>query len=223
MKRSIFAAASVCVALAAPQISTAGELSGKISTLGAGIEYRQLFTPLLAARIGVNAFSYDDSITESGLKYDAELDLKSLSLLTDYHPWGGSFHITGGVLYNGSKLSITAEPSAGGYTFNDVTYSAADVGSATGEIDFQKFAPYIGLGWRTNGRGLNGVTFSADIGAIYQGSPETTLTASCGSLLTASACTQLKNDVAAEQKQLEESIKDLQWYPVVSVGIGFRF
>jgi hypothetical protein len=67
------------------------------------------------------------------------------------------------------------------------------------------------------------LTFSFDLGVLYQGEPNVGLTAVCGPAVLPAQCTQLQNDVAAEQASLQEDLSDYKFYPVVSFGIGYRF
>lgn len=212
--------------MALSQASVAGELggiTGKVSTLGVGLEYTRPLNKYFTARFGINGFDYDKTIDESGVNYDATLELRSGSAIADYHPWAAVFRISGGVLYNGNKFTIKAKPSNGTLDFNGTTYNAADVSSASGKIDFQPISPYIGIGWGSSPTSNSTWSFEADIGAIYQGTPDASLSVVCGGTLNAAQCAQLKNDVAAERVQLQDTISDFKWYPVVSVGVSYKF
>jgi len=52
------------------------------------------------------------------------------------------------VLYNGNSLDATGK-SATTFDIGDNTYPGNQVGTLSGEIDFNNFAPYAGLGWNT--------------------------------------------------------------------------
>ena len=96
----------------------------------------------------------------------------------------------------------------GGVIFNDNKYNLTGKPNA---------------GTYTNNVGGAGVNFYFDLGVMFQGSPKATLNATCGAGLSAAQCTQLQNDVAAEQARVQDKIKNWKYYPVLNfrVTIGF--
>lgn len=203
-----------------------GEAGINISTLGAGIEYSRPINQYISGRFGLNAFNYDRSIKESDIKYDAEFELRTISAIADWHPFGNGFHVSGGVFYNGNSVSMDAKPSSGTFKVNNVSYSSSDIASASGDIDFNKVAPYLGVGWKGS---LVDVTkndqlsFSANLGVMYHGKPSASFSVVCATSLDAGTCARLQNDAANEQEQLEDAIDGYQWYPVVSLGVKYAF
>ena len=200
-----------------------GDISGRIGTLGFGIEYSRPIDETLSVRVGLNGFDYGTDLEESGIHYDGDLRLRNIALIGDLHPWKNGFHISGGAMYNGNDFSIEATPENGVFSFNDVDYSAADVGSASGEIDFNRFAPYLGIGWRSSHRREAGLSFNADIGFMYHGEPDASLSVTCGSAIPTLTCAQLQRDVDAERDQLQDELSSFKWYPVLSLGLGYKF
>jgi hypothetical protein len=41
--------------------------------------------------------------------------------------------------------------------------------------------------------------------------------------VTAGACTEIQNNLAAERSRLASSITLAKWYPVLNLGLAFRF
>jgi hypothetical protein len=191
-------------------------------TLGGGIELAHAFTERLGIRIGANGLKYDSTETYQSVDYDSKLKLATGELLFDWFPFANNFRISAGAMYNGNKLTLSGKPSPGGtYTINGVSYPASAIGSLDGNVDFTKAAPYFGLGYgRPVGRGFS---LTADLGVLFQGSPHSTLTATCGPGTPAATCTQLQSDVAAEQAQLNDDLHKYQYYPVVSIGLAYTF
>jgi hypothetical protein len=87
----------------------------------------------------------------------------------------------------------------------------------TTSVGFAKAAPYLGIGWSGQPK-KQGFSFSTDIGILFQGSPEATVstTGTWGGADTA----QLAADA---QNQLNTDLSDFKYYPVISVGIGYTF
>ena len=198
----------------------------KGGTLGLGVELVFPVASNVTARIGANAFNYNHGISESGIDYDARLRLRSVSALADWYPAEGVFRLSAGIIGNNSKFDLTGKPSAGStFTINNTTYSAAQVGSVTGDVTFNKAAPYIGIGWGNPVAKGRGWSFVADVGVLYQRSPKAALRVTCGAAVPAATCNQLQSDVAAEQNQLRDSFTGTkyEWYPVLSVGASYQF
>ncbi|HKQ25030.1 MAG TPA: hypothetical protein VJT81_11375 [Burkholderiales bacterium] len=193
----------------------------KAGTLGAGLDVSKGISESLGLRLQANALSYDKDFTESDVDYHADVELKSAGLLLDWHPFSGVFRISAGAFWNGNEAIATGRPTGGTYVINGTPYPAAQVGSLNGQIDFESVAPYIGIGFASAPKAGRGMTFSFDLGVLYQGEPNVALTAVCG--VPGPTCTQLQNDVAAEQAALQEDLSDQKFYPVVSFGIGYRF
>jgi hypothetical protein len=193
----------------------------KAGTLGAGLDVSKGIGDSLGLRLQANAFSFDEDITESDVDYSADLKLQSAGLLLDWHPFSGVFRVSLGAYWNGNEASATGRPTGGTYEINGVTYNAADIGSLNGQIDFESVAPYFGIGFGSAPKAGRGMTFSFDLGVLYQGEPNVGLTVVCGPSVP--DCNQLQSDVAAEQVSLQDDLKDYKFHPVVSFGIGYRF
>lgn len=205
-----------------------GTIIGKVGTLGAGLEYVYPINPKLAVGFGVNGAGYSDSIEESDIDFDADLDMQSFSLLADYHPFTNGFRLSGGIMHNGNEFSLDGTPAAGtGETveINNETYTADQVGSLESLVGFKSTAPYLGIGWGKAPKSGKGWGFDADLGVLFQGSPEVSLTATCGAAFDndQAACDQLKADVANEEVTLKSDSEDFDIFPVISLGVSYTF
>jgi hypothetical protein len=68
-----------------------------------------------------------------------------------------------------------------------------------------------------------GVNFYADLGVMFQGSPQATLTANCGALAGTAQCTAVQGQIAAEQQRLQDELKNAKYYPVLNIGLTIGF
>ncbi|MGJ9419565.1 hypothetical protein ACHAC9_17655 [Massilia sp. CMS3.1] len=212
------------VTLAAASTAQAREIATTVDlgTTGLGLHLSTPVAPNLNARVGLNFASYSYDGNTSDVEYDFKLKLATVDALLDYHPWGSAFRVSGGLVYNGNSIDANAKPNANGtYTINGRTYSSAMVGDLSGKIDFRKTAPYLGIGWG-NAVAAAGWGFGMDLGVAFQGSPKTSL-ASRGCTAPAPVCAQVANDVAAENAKLADEVKDFKLYPVIRVGVSYRF
>ncbi|MDP9139409.1 MAG: hypothetical protein M3O62_01280, partial [Pseudomonadota bacterium] len=113
-------------------------------------------------------------------------------------------------------------------------------GRIDGDVDFGSAAPYLGLGWGGTTSG-NGFGLSFDAGVMFADAPSVLLTAqgrACDSTLTAcdpsgpSGFDVESNDPRAqafrgeldnERQEVEQDIEGLRYWPVVSLGLHYRW
>ena len=188
----------------------------KAGTLGAGVEINYPINSNMTVAVGLNSFSQSETDTIDGIEYDEDIDLQTFSVLFNYHPFGGSFRITAGAMLNNNELSLAAKPTAN-YDINGTIYTAAQVGDLKAKVDFEKIAPYVGIGL---GHGASsGLSFTLDVGVLLQGEPNVDLTAS-GPISTDAG---FQANLAQEEAAAEDDIKDFTVYPVIALGLSYRF
>jgi hypothetical protein len=177
----------------------------RAGTTGVGADVAWGLAPTLSARVGYSALKWNQDVeTSSGIEYDGKLKLSNVNTFVDFHPLGPVFRITGGFLFNDNKYDVRAARSGGTLS------GTVEAGRST--------APYLGIGWgNVSGAGVN---FYADIGVVFMGSPKATLRAICS---PSPACTALQNEAAAEQRRLEDELKDFKHYPVLNLGLTIGF
>jgi hypothetical protein len=203
-------------------------IAGKAGSLGLGLELTVGISPQVNARLGGNAFNYtDDGREVSGIVYDAKAKLRTATALLDWHPGGYGFRLTGGLVYNDTRIEGTSLPPASGlYDIGGVPVPVALVGTLNGKIDFNPTVPYVGLGWGNAVASGKKVGFYADAGMMFQGRGRATLTPNipAGSPLdnpTARAALDIL--LRREESEIEKKVADYTVYPVVSVGLSYRF
>jgi hypothetical protein len=189
----------------------------KIGSTGLGAEVTTSLSGKLNLRLGGNFFNYSYSGTDGDIDYDYDLKLKSFSGLIDLHPSGGSFRLSGGLLANRNALDA-AGTSTGSYSIGNGSYTRAQVGTLSGRIEFKKAAPYAGLGFGNGAKG-KGLGFVFDLGVVFQGSPRVSLAANG----PAAGSSQFQNDLRLEQSSLQEDLKVFRYYPVLALGLSFKF
>jgi hypothetical protein len=192
-------------------------VTGKAGTTGLGADVTvPLVSNWLNLRGGYNFGELRPSVTEAGIKYKADVNLESVPILLDLHPFHGGFRITGGVYFNKNDMDLSSIVDA-----NDVGLGGAPPGTnvtLNANVNWSKeFAPYLGIGWgnAADTDSTFPIGFSLDIGAFYQGSPDVVLTESTGTVSAA--------DIAAEQAQIESDLSEFKFFPVVTVGIHISF
>lgn len=220
-KYTVLAAAAMLAAGAAnAQVGVTADLG----STGVGFHVVVPMETYLNGRFGANYFRHNFDKTSDGVDYDIKGKLQTFDVLFDWYlTEGSSFHLTGGLVYNGNKFNAKAKPNGlGGFTLNGHAYTAADVGLLTGRIDYRKAAPYLGIGWGNALARSSRWTTNIDLGVFYQGNPNVQL-ASVGCTVSSTVCKALASDVAVERLRLRDDVDALKVYPVVRASIGYQF
>ena len=201
------------------------------STLGLGVNAGLDVSETFAARALISSWGLDYEEAESGNEYKGDLDLQSIGLVTDWHPFAGGFRMTGGVFLNNNEVSAVArgeDLDIGGNSYG---------GQFDMLLDFERLSPYFGAGWTSGPIGDPGFSFSVDAGLLFQRSPRLsgsgtiggcTFSISTGGDATVGGCSTsfaaiLKADLESEHADLSNDLEGFKWYPVLSIGVSYRF
>jgi hypothetical protein len=213
--RRILALAIGVAATTAPAAAQVG-IGIRASTLGVGGELSLRPSRYLGLRAGGNYLTFSRQATIEGIAYDMTPRLQSGLAMVDLHPFGGSFHLTGGMLWNSNEGRVEAQLT-GPVTIGAQTYQPSEVGALTGVVGYSsKYVPYAGLGFSGRGR----VSLLFDVGVGFSGHPQVALTGATN--LTGQAKVVFDQNVQQEIQSIQADIDSrsyLRYYPVVSLGL----
>ncbi len=192
----------------------------KVGTNGVALELTFNLIGNINLRGGYSDLTYGDDVEDTDVTYDADLDMQGVFLFADWHPLDTSFRVSAG-LYNYFDNEVTgdADPVAGTFTINGVTYSSSDLASLDAEIEFETVAPYVGIGWG-NAVGDGDWSFSFDLGVLYIGDPDVKVNYSC---TNPALCSAIDDDIQTEINELEDDVDDYEWWPVLNIGMAYKF
>lgn len=167
-----------------------------------------------------------------GANYNFDLHLRNGQVSVDWFPFHGGFHISPGVVIYKSQLSGAANvPAGNSFQLGNDTFTSSTTDPVHGDASLtfgRTLMPSIMFGF-SNMIPRSGRHWSVpfEIGAAYMGHNSVHLN------LQGTACVQygcmstsdptIQQDVVAEQGNLNESIRRLQAYPIISTGFAFRF
>lgn len=228
------AAALGCSGAAAADIG----IGLRAGTPGAGAELSVALFDKLTLRVPFHTFSFTTRREENDLAYDARVRLRSIGLIADYHPFGGGFRLSAGMLSNGNAVTLNASEATGNAEFavggRRYRSHPDDPLQVHGGVDFASVAPYAGIGWGNAARGPRRLYVSFELGAMFQGSVDVDLQArgtaedidsgerfnvQGGSM----AAQVFRAELAAERGALRNDLSALQIFPVAAIAIGWRF
>ncbi len=210
------------VATAAVVMSMAGathaqEIYVHGGTLGAGVGAALPLTSWAGVHAEFEGLGFSHSLNVSGNEYDGHLKLLQGGLYIDLFPFASSgFRVTAGALINDDELTAHAVPNAqGNYKIGDDFVPAVGAAPST-TATLPHVMPYLGIGYghKPVSKGF-GLTF--DLGVAY-GRPHTTYNVpQIYSLLTTQA------NIDQEEQNISNKIERYKLYPVVQIGVSYRF
>ena len=241
MPNRTLAVLAACAALLSAAILPAAARAGEGpifgaahgGTLGAGLVLGYDISPSFSARAAASYFSFGTDDSSAGNEYSIDLQLLSLGVLGDWHPFENGFRVTAGGLFNGNKIAMASSEEdleLGGGSYR---------GNMEAELGFNAIAPYVGIGWTSGRADRRGFSFFADAGVIFQGSPRISASgrvegqaSACGFNLSeggratvGAGCglEDLRADLESEHAELEDQLSAFNLYPVLMLGVAYRF
>jgi hypothetical protein len=193
-------------------------IAGRSGTLGLGGELMLNLLPDVNSRFGVTFFPLSLGGELGDVEYDFDLDALTFPLSMDWYPFQNGFHLTAGAIFNETEVGLGTRSTAS-LTIGGTTYSAAQLGAVRGDVGFNQVAPYIGIGWGNAFGKEQRWGIVGDLGVAFLGSPRVVLSAS-GPVASDPAFMQ---DLAQEESDLEDDLKILRFYPVLSISFFYRF
>lgn len=194
--------------------ASATGLYGNIGSDGLGIGFGRVVSESVGLRGELNYGRLDYSFKSADIDYDATIKLKSAGVYGDWFPTPSAFRLTAGLNFNGSRIDATGT-SDRTLIINGRPYSAAGE-KVIATIEWPSVMPYIGIGFG-HGPAAKGWGMFADLGVLI-GSPKTTLSTTPGLASQVSSA-----DLEAERRKLQEKADDYRVYPVLKIGVSYRF
>jgi len=208
------------VAVCTPGLAQAGSngdfgigVSG--GTLGIGGDLSWRVNSGFSVSAGYSGYSVSKGFSESGVEYSGKLDLRNIPVFLNWHPFGGSFRLAAGAVFQDSRARGSATPTAP-VELGGVTYDPAVVGSFTlsGDARFANSTmPYLGLGW-TGRFGESSWGGFVDAGVMFTGSTKVRLSSSNAAVA--------QSDLQAESASVQDG-SQISVYPVLRFGITYNF
>jgi hypothetical protein len=213
-------------------------------TLGGGVELVTTMSRKTNLRVDGHFVNYSPStITQDGVNYGGNIKARDVRASYDYFPFGGAFRLSAGfAAYNQFNVNATALVAAGqSFTLNSVTYYSDPSGvnplSGNATLGYaNKYAPTATLGFgNAIPRSGRHFAFPVELGAAFTGAPKFALNmnpnsvACTTSTYSPTTCGQVATfdnfqpNLAAEQKKITNDIAPFRVYPIMNVGVTYRF
>lgn len=196
-------------------------IGANLGTTGFSLEGRTPLNDSLYGRIATNYFYYKHSMKKGSLDYKGKLNLLTVPLLFDYHPFPESgFRISAGIAYNDNKVTATATPNKPVKIYN-TTYQPAELGTVKAKLTMtNKIAPVVAIGYDSSFINNKAWSFNAEAGIMYQGKEKIKVSATGLAAQQQSTIDDLNRDANAALKRVK---KYLKFFPVISIGFKYNF
>lgn len=225
MTRLFLAAAAACAcALATPAFAQtdsrpAVAVGVTAGTTGVGAEAQFALGPIFVLRAAVDTLGYDLDERYDDIDYSGRFDFDTLGAFVDLHPLANGFFVSGGAYMGQRNIGLNATPTApvniGGQTF-----TPAQVGVLSGEIKLQDVAPFAGIGFDNTFTRRSRWGFRALAGVAWSDKPEVGLDSTGGTLSNDPA---FRARLADERASIQSDVEDYGYYPIVQLGLNYKF
>lgn len=195
-----------------------------ISTLGPGVSASARINDNFGITGLINYLPYSTSGDVDDISYDVDLRFLTIGAQADFYPLPDTgLRLSAGAFINQNRADLSARVSGQQTIDIDGTiYTASDLGGLDGSVDFDALAPYISVGYQA--QLTSGLSISIDGGAVYQGSPNVSLSPrELSPSLSAAERQQIIDDIAREEKSAQSDLTAFNFYPMVRASLSWRF
>jgi len=205
--------ALAAISCGTPVLAQGVAVSGRIGTLGLGVDASIGLTRQLGVRAGINFQPWQPEAEFEEVDFELDLPSPSYMGLLDWYPGGGSFHLTGGAVLFSEDTEVRGRPTES-VEIGDQTYTPEQIGTLSGAFVTTDLAPYLGIGFGKLG-GKRGVGLALDLGVAFHGKPDVRLAAS-GPI---AASPLFQANLREEEENIEDDAHWFRVYPVLAIGL----
>jgi hypothetical protein len=205
---------------------------------GAGFDFATPLATRFNLRAGTDFFNDHTSFQEEGANVGVNLHLRSGHVALDWFPFGGHLRLSPQLVFgNNNRILATAViPSGSTVTLNGQDYisSYSDPLHGSGRIDFRKVSPGLSFGFgNLIPRDRGHLSFPVEMGFYYVGQPSLRVAftgSACDPNYPASVgCESVDQDAGFQQNLAAFKVRNnhnlsyASFFPIFSVGVGYRF
>ena len=194
-------------------------VGANVGTTGVGFEAQLKMGPVFVLRANVEQLDHDIDESYDGIDYSGAFAFDTVGGFVDMHPFGNAFLISGGAYLGDRDISLGATPTVP-VEIGGTIYSPSQVGTLSGTIKLQDVAPFVGIGWDDTFTRQGPWGFRAIAGVAFSDTPEVALASTGGSLSNNATFRDRLDD---EAREIEKDVEGYGLFPVVQLGLNYRF
>lgn len=187
-------------------------------TTGFGGLFSWRFAEHWGTRFGVDYMTFSDTGVEvQDLHYITTLRLLSEPLTLDIYPWSkNSFRVSVGLMLNQNRLTGSADNGTVIVNGQPITIEA--LGQLDMKVEQQPVNPYLSFGGNIfYFDRAHRWAFGGELGVVYTGDPQTSLTRSGPPSASADAA------LATAHQQLDKYAEKFKWWPIAKLQVTYSF
>lgn len=186
-------------------------------TTGGGAQLEYVLNGYLALRVSGDWLGVSHSFNTSDADFTGHANWATVGAFLDLHPFDNGWFVSGGAFQGARNASVEGHTTKD-VTVDGVTLTPDDIGTVMGEAKLDTTSPFVGLGWDQAQHERSGFTFRFLAGAAFGGAKLTLWD------LGPFADTQpVKTWIAQEQADAQSKADPWKAYPVIQLGVGYRF
>jgi len=189
-------------------------------TAGMGVEATYGLSEAFNVRGTWRWLEYGTDFDSDNFNYTGDIKLNNGGVILDWMPMQNGFRLSAGAMYNNNQFIGTQSSDRFQFDVDGQSYRLDDTIKA--DVQWNGFAPYLGIGWGNAVDRHQTVSFSFDLGVMYSGYPDASLYA------PGTIAGQPIQDIPAVNRLLQNEANNLsnsmgEFIPVVQMGIHYRF
>lgn len=189
----------------------------RLGTLGVGAEVATGLGDYVNLRAVGHMGGFSVFGNFSDIEYNVAVDFANVGLILDLHAADGGFRWSAGIFYNGNDYDGTAKPLTS-TTIGGISFTPAQIGTISGDITTDDVAYYFGVGFGNPVSRDGRWTVTLDLGVwVLASAPQIDLTADG----TAAGFGAFQRELEKEEQEVEDEL--IRWWPVIALGISYRF
>jgi hypothetical protein len=189
-----------------------------IGTTGVGAELYFNVNPVITLRAGGDYGKIDRELESNDITYDGSAEWRTVDIGIDLHPMSNPFFVSAALFVGDRTVEVDAV-SARNVVLSGVAFSPAQIGTITGEANLSDTTPFVGIGWDNTFYSSGQWGFRALAGAAFSDDPSVSLRASGPFANDPRVQAYLRE----EERQIREDADSFKTYPVLSLGVNYRF
>ncbi len=196
------------------------ELHGGTTGIGGQAEF--IVNDYLTGRVsgdwlGVDVSANTINLDDVNIEYAGRGNWTTVGAFADVHPFKSGWFLSGGVFQGNRNASFAGVPTQN-IVIDGMTFTPDQIGTLHGNAKLPGTSPFAGLGWDQAQHPRRGWTFRFLAGAAFGGPKVTLWDVGPNSNLPIVQQWTLK-----EEADAQDQVNGYKVYPVVQIGVGYRF